>query len=164
MLRDADKEAGAALEDAGIKELPDMVVAAVKTLDKHFAAASNDKGTADKDTKDKEVKEKDAKEKVSANKPDAATAAAYEKLRETCKEALMALNKLKQQASDEKSRVISQFTSELSVFAKMPLLGGTVIQQAESWNKSDKQYQVAVLVCWSNGLEEAARAALRVNH
>ena len=54
----------------------------------------------------------------------------------------------------------SKFTSESSVFAKMPLLGGTVIQQTESWNKTDKQYQVAVLVCWSIGLEEAARAAM----
>jgi len=42
----------------------------------------------------------------------------------------------------------------------MSLIGATVIEQTESWNKDDETYEVAVLVCWSAKLEQAARATL----
>lgn len=147
LLRDVDKDAATALEEASIEDLPELVLSAVRTLDKHF-------GEGRAKTSD------GAKDAPESKAPDPAAAAEYHKVREACGEAVKALRAVKQKASEEKPRVVTQFTSEAQALAKMPLLGGTVVQQAESWSKGEKKYELAVLVCWSDGLEKAARASM----
>ena len=78
MLREIDKDAAANLEDAGTKELPNLVISAVKTLDKHFAGAA-------KKAAEKETDAKDAKPVEPAGKADAAMAAEYDKVRQTAR-------------------------------------------------------------------------------
>ena len=46
--------------------------------------------------------------------------------------------------------------SVATMLSKMPLLGATVLTQAESWDPGDKQYCVAVAVVWSPKLQACA--------
>ena len=46
--------------------------------------------------------------------------------------------------------------STATLLSKMPLLGATVLTQAESWDPGDKQYCVAVAVVWSPKLQACA--------
>ena len=46
--------------------------------------------------------------------------------------------------------------STATLLSKMPLLGATVLTQAESWDPGDKQYSVAVAVVWSPKLQASA--------
>lgn len=84
----------------------------------------------------------------------------YEKAKTRYLESVTKIEELEKEAEKLKGEVTSTFSSEVSKHAKMPLFGATVISQAESWNEDDETYEVAVLVCWSAGLEKAARATL----
>ncbi|MCL2000849.1 MAG: hypothetical protein FWG74_05400 [Planctomycetes bacterium] len=46
------------------------------------------------------------------------------------------------------------------ISAKGTIRGAVVLQQAESWNPTTKEYQMAVLLVWSEQLEQAARSVL----
>ena len=46
--------------------------------------------------------------------------------------------------------------STASMLSKMPLLGATVLTQAESWDPGTKQYSVAVAIVWSPKLQACA--------
>ena len=46
--------------------------------------------------------------------------------------------------------------STATLLSKMPLLGATILTQAESWDPADKQYRVAVAIVWSPKLQACA--------
>lgn len=46
--------------------------------------------------------------------------------------------------------------STAAMLSKMPLLGATVLTQAESWDPGTKQYSVAVAIVWSSKLQACA--------
>lgn len=75
-------------------------------------------------------------------------------------EAMVEFESMREQAEAIKGSTTASFSSGATVHAAMPLIGSTVIQQAESWDEESKQYEVAVLLCWSAELEKAARATL----
>ena len=52
---------------------------------------------------------------------------------------------------------VNDSTSSVSLLAKMPLLGATVLTQAESWDKNEGIYEVAMAVLWSPKLQEEAK-------
>ena len=51
-----------------------------------------------------------------------------------------------------------ELDSAISMYSKMPLLGATVLSQAESWDESTQIYQVAMAMVWSPKLQEQAEA------
>ncbi len=66
---------------------------------------------------------------------------------------------LKEQAA-AMNTVIQSVSSEVSLAANMPLVGGTVIHQAEAWDPETRMYSVGVVLCWSKQLQVAACATL----
>lgn len=68
------------------------------------------------------------------------------------------LTALVEKAENMKKKTLLEFENKIAVYSKMTLVGATVVQQAESWNAETGNCQVAVLMCWSRGLERAARA------
>ena len=54
-------------------------------------------------------------------------------------------------------------TSSAKIWSRMTLVGATVLQNFESWDPDTHQYEVAVLVCWSNNLCKAAMAVMTGN-
>ena len=52
---------------------------------------------------------------------------------------------------------VNKTTSQVKLLSKMPLLGATVIRQAESWDKTTGLYEVAMAVLWSPKLQEEAK-------
>lgn len=108
----------------------DMMAAAIKKLDKEY----------DKDARDKAAKAKyDAVVKAFQ-----AEKARYEEL--------------VKKAEALKGREVGKQTSMVKAMSAMPLFGATVMLQTESWDKSTGDYQVAVMMVWSNTLERASRA------
>jgi hypothetical protein len=96
----------------------------------------------------------------SSDKIDAKKREQFAKAKARYAEATKQLAEIEAQVQQFRGQVQSTQTSEVTRLAAMPLIGATVITQTESWSSDDEQYQVAVLVCWSAKLEQAARAAL----
>lgn len=53
---------------------------------------------------------------------------------------------------------INETTSSAKLLSKMPLLGATVLTQAESWDRTDGVYEIAMAVLWSPKLQQEAKA------
>jgi len=51
----------------------------------------------------------------------------------------------------------NELESKTKLTSSMPLLGATVLTQAESWDKTDGTYQVALGVVWSRKLQDVAK-------
>lgn len=108
----------------------DMMSAIIKKLDKEY----------DKNARDKAAKAKyDAVVKAFEN----------EKAR---------YNELVKKAEALKGKEVGKQTSMVKAMSAMPLFGATVMLQTESWDKATGDYQVAVMMVWSNTLERASRA------
>ena len=133
LLKEYDEAEAAALEGATTQDrINALLDAAIKKLDKEFSS-----------------------DKVEAKKREQ-----FAKTKTRYAEATKELADIEAKVKNFKGQVQSTQTSEVQRLASMPIIGAAVIQQAESWNKKDEQYQVAVLVCWSAKLEQAARATL----
>lgn len=52
---------------------------------------------------------------------------------------------------------VNETTSTVSLLSKMPLLGATVLTQAESWDRTEGVYEIAMAVLWSPKLQEEAK-------
>ncbi len=52
---------------------------------------------------------------------------------------------------------VNESTSAVSLLSKMPLLGATVLTQAESWDRTEGVYEIAMAVLWSPKLQEEAK-------
>ncbi len=60
----------------------------------------------------------------------------------------------------EKMRITQSTSSDVSLSTRMPLVGGTVVHQVESWDPDTRMYSVGVVLCWSKQLQVAACATL----
>lgn len=79
-------------------------------------------------------------------------------LRKECtalKKEFEALNREAQKVAPKPSRETESVAKSLS---EMPLLGTVIIAQAESWDKTEKEYQMSIAVVWSPKLQQTAIA------
>ena len=60
-------------------------------------------------------------------------------------------------ANDVAKEHVNESTSSVSLLSKMPLLGATVLTQAESWDRTDGVYEIAMAVLWSPKLQQEAK-------
>lgn len=107
-----------------------LMDAAIKKLDKEY----------DKNARDKKANED------------------YEKAKAGFELAQKKYDDLKEKAEALKGKAVDRQDSSVSIMAKMPLYGSSVIMQTESWDKNSGIYQVSVMLCWSYAMERSARA------
>jgi len=86
--------------------------------------------------------------------------AKYEKAKKRYEEALQSMREVEDKAAAIKGSITLESTSMVETLAKAPLLGASVLIQAESWNEDEEKYEVASLIVWSPKLEKAAKAIL----
>ena len=67
------------------------------------------------------------------------------------------LEVLKAECAKLPKRPNNDLKSKTKLTSSMPLLGATVLTQAESWDKTDGTYQVALGVVWSRKLQDIAK-------
>jgi hypothetical protein len=84
--------------------------------------------------------------------------ARYEKAKKKYAEASTSINKLEAEAKVIKGTVSLESESVVETLAKAPLMGASILLQAESWNEEKEEYEVATLMVWSPKLEKAAKA------
>jgi len=84
----------------------------------------------------------------------------YEKAKKRYEEAVLAAKEFEVKASAIKGEVTLESESMVKTLAKAPLLGASVLVQAESWNANEEKYEVATLMVWSPKLENAAKAII----
>ena len=87
----------------------------------------------------------------------------YEKAKARYQEARDGLAELEKEAQAIRGEVKLEATSSVETLAKAPLMGATLLAQAESWDAEEEEYQVAVLLVWSEKLEQAASTILSGN-
>ncbi len=85
----------------------------------------------------------------------------YQRAKSRYEEAMVTLDKIKSEAEAINGDVKMETSSSVETLAKAPLMGATVLAQAESWNADDEEYQIAVLMVWSEALEEGANSILQ---
>lgn len=93
-----------------------------------------------------------------AKKIPAEKKAVRDQLRKECaalKNEFDALNREAQKVAPKPTRETESAAKSLS---EMPLLGTVVVAQAESWDKTEKEYQMSMAVVWSPRLQETAIA------
>lgn len=108
----------------------DLMAAAIKKLDKEY----------DKNARDKAAKAK------------------YDNLVKAYNAEKERYEELVKKAKALKGKEVGKQTSMIKNMAAMPLFGATAMLQTESWDKSTGDYQIAVMMVWSNTLERASRA------
>ena len=75
------------------------------------------------------------------------------------RDALVAeITALLKEAGNLPKPVIGSSESKTTLLSSMPLLGATVLTQAESWNRTTGDYQIAMAVLWSPKLQNEAKA------
>ncbi|EGU48583.1 hypothetical protein VII00023_00265 [Vibrio ichthyoenteri ATCC 700023] len=84
----------------------------------------------------------------------------YEKVKQRFADASSELDVLEQQASTLKGEIKLESTSMVETLAKAPILGASVLVQAESWDAESEVYEVATLMVWSPKLEKAAKSII----
>lgn len=94
----------------------------------------------------------------NGEKHNEANKARFLELRKKLEQSAAAYKALKEQAEKLQEEVKERQESSVTLMAKMPIFGTTVIKQTESFDKETGKYQVAVCVVWSKALEAAARA------
>lgn len=94
---------------------------------------------------------------AASKKVDAETAKAQaEMLKDRAKGLYAEYKALEAEAAKLPKVPVLETESTASMLSKMPLLGATVLTQAESWDPDDRQYRVAVAVVWSPKLQSHA--------
>ncbi len=99
----------------------------------------------------------DAKAIAAAKNIDAATAKAEtDALKAKVAELATEYKKLEAEVAKLPQEPSLETETTASLLSKMPLLGASVLTQAESWDPETKQYCVAVAIVWSPKLQERA--------
>ena len=99
----------------------------------------------------------DAKAIAAAKNIDAAAAKAQtDALKAKVAELATEYKKLEAEAAKLPAEPSLETETTASLLSKMPLLGASVLTQAESWDPETKQYCVAVAIVWSPKLQERA--------
>ncbi|WP_418113215.1 hypothetical protein RJD40_08485 [Vibrio scophthalmi] len=84
----------------------------------------------------------------------------YEKVKQRYADASGELERLEQEAAKLKGEIKLESTSMVETLAQAPILGASVLVQAESWNAESEVYEVATLMVWSPKLEKAAKSII----
>ncbi|MGF1767616.1 hypothetical protein L4D06_09560 [Enterovibrio makurazakiensis] len=84
----------------------------------------------------------------------------YEKVKQRYEEASSELERIESEAQKLAGEVKLESTSMVETLAQAPILGASVLVQAESWNAVREVYEVATLLVWSPKLEAAAKAVV----
>lgn len=90
-------------------------------------------------------------EKITAEKR-----AKVEALRAECAVLKAEFDALQEEAENLPTVPKNEIESGITMLSKMPLIGSSVLTQAESWDESTKQYSVSMALVWSPKLQEAA--------
>lgn len=85
----------------------------------------------------------------------------YQLAKSRYEEAMAELDKIKVEAEAINGDVTMETSSSVETLARAPLMGATVLAQAESWDAENEEYQIAVLLVWSEALEEGASSILQ---
>jgi len=99
-------------------------------------------------------------ETYSAGDIEAKQLETYEKAKRKYDEAAVAMQEIEAQAKTVQGTISLEATSMVETFAKAPIMGASILLQAESWNAEDDKYEVALLMVWSQKLEKAANAII----
>lgn len=83
--------------------------------------------------------------------------AARDAAKAKCEQLKTELDALQQLATKLPKKPTSETESDVKVTASMPLLGATVLTQAESWDPSTREYQMSMAVVWSQKLQDRAK-------
>ncbi len=84
----------------------------------------------------------------------------YEKAKKRYEEAKVEMAQLNEQAEAIKGSVSLEASSSVATLAKAPIMGASILLQAESWNAEDEVYEVSTLMVWSPKLEQGAKSIL----
>ena len=84
--------------------------------------------------------------------------AVRDQLKAECDEMLADYKVLEEQAKKIPAVPSTEVSSSVKMLSKMPLLGSSVLTQAESWDKTEKVYSISIAVVWSPKLQENAVA------
>lgn len=82
-------------------------------------------------------------------------------LKEKCAQLIAQSKALEAEAATMPKDPALESSTDVKMLSKMPLLGSSVLTQAESWNPEDKTYMVAMAIVWSPKLQEAALKTVR---
>jgi len=77
-------------------------------------------------------------------------------LKERCTALIKEYKKLEEEAEHMPKDPVLSTSSDVKALSRMPLLGSSVLTQAESWDPEEKIYSVALAVVWSPRLQEDA--------
>ncbi|WP_372882262.1 hypothetical protein [Psychromonas sp.] len=99
-------------------------------------------------------------ETYSAGDIEAKKLATYEKTKKKYDEAAIEMQEIEAKAASIKGTVSLESTSVVETLAKAPLMGASILLQAESWNEEEDEYEVSTLMVWSPKLEQAAKAVV----
>ncbi|WP_300181473.1 hypothetical protein [uncultured Aliivibrio sp.] len=97
-------------------------------------------------------------ESYSAGKLEDKKIKQYQKAKQRYVEAQTEMSEIMKQASAIKGKTKLESTSRVETLAKAPIMGASVLLQAESWNADEEKYEVSTLMVWSPKLEQAAKA------
>lgn len=84
--------------------------------------------------------------------------AVRDQLKVECDEMLADYKALEDMAKKIPSVPSTEISSSVRMLSKMPLLGSSVLTQAESWDKTEKMYSISLALVWSPKLQENAVA------
>lgn len=84
--------------------------------------------------------------------------AKYEKAKQRYDEAATEMQEIEAKAASIRGTVSFESTSVVETLAKAPIMGASILLQAESWNEEEEEYEVSTLMVWSPKLEKAAKA------
>jgi hypothetical protein len=84
----------------------------------------------------------------------------YENAKSRYEEAQVEYDEIVAKAEAIKGTVSLEATSIVNTLARAPLMGTSILAQAESWNAEEERYEVAVLTVWSPKLEQGAKDIL----
>lgn len=82
----------------------------------------------------------------------------YKKAKQRYEEAQIEMSDIMAKANAIKGQTKLESSSRIETLAKAPIMGASVLLQAESWNADEEKYEVATLMVWSPKLEQAAKA------
>ena len=157
-----------AAKKAEIEESRQQLAALMAKVDSTEAATVsevtiNDRFSAFLDAVIKKIDSAYSAEALAARKVANAEAKMAEaaQLKEKCAQLIAQCKVLEAEAEAMPKDPDLESSSDVKLLSKMPLLGSSVLTQAESWDPEEKIYTVAMAIVWSPKLQDAAMKTVR---
>ena len=145
---------------AALETKRNALVEKLAQLDKAEAAALRDVTMTDRFGAILEGIAKRLDEKFNTAAIRAHKKAVRDQLKAECDEMLAEYKALEEEAKKIPAVPKNEVSSSVKMLSKMPLLGSSVLTQAESWDKTEKIYSVSMAIVWSPKLQENAVALM----